>query len=228
MYAWVLFLAMVITAMSPGITAKAEEAAAESHGLMGEWYRAVDGEGINRFVFQEDHYLGDVPVENFNDIQFRSTISGLLGHNDDVQYVLARFTGKIEIPEDGDYTFYMIGDDGFRLYIDNELVIDFWKQEWEKEQTSDPVSLTAGKHNIRVEYLQGHGGAWLGLRWSSDSIEKSVVPADAFYLTKESSFHSAKRLLAVEREKAQSALASVQGAEDKKRLCRQHWQKQPD
>lgn len=35
-YAWTLFLAMIITAISPGFTAKAEEPAAESHGLMGE------------------------------------------------------------------------------------------------------------------------------------------------------------------------------------------------
>ncbi len=233
-YAWTLFLAMIITAISPGFTAKAEEPATESHGLMGEWYRAAEGEGINGFVFKDEKYLGNTLVDSFQDINFKSMISEMLGHNNDMQYVLAKFTGKIEIPENADYTFYMIGDDGFRLYIDNELVIDFWEQAWEQEKISEPISLTAGTHDIRIDYLQGHGGAWLSLKWSSvipdtspvsAPIEKSHVPPSAFYQTKEHSFNAAKRALTTELAKAQSALVSVAGSETEKAFLKEAYEK---
>ena len=70
-YAWTLFLAMIITVISPGFTAKAEEPATESHGLMGEWYRAAEGEGINGFVFKDEKYLGNTLVDSFQDINFK-------------------------------------------------------------------------------------------------------------------------------------------------------------
>ncbi|SFY42866.1 PA14 domain-containing protein [Streptomyces atratus] len=45
----------------------------------------------------------------------------------------------------GAHLFSMIGDNGFRLWIDGKPVIDHWADDWEKEQTSQPVELTAGR-----------------------------------------------------------------------------------
>jgi len=202
---YVLSLSVVV-AMAVPQTAMAAVPTVEGHGLMGTWYKAKDGdvrEDITRFEFLEDRYLGSSQVGTLNGDSFRSVIADMLGNGDDSQFVLARFDGELEIAAEEAYTFYMDGDDGFRLYIDDELIIDFWVQEWEKEQSSAPVTLTEGKHRIRVEYLQGWGGAYLRMQWSSASIGKQIVPESVLYQPADSQYKDAQRTLGVEIEKCQ-------------------------
>jgi len=93
------------------------------------------------------------------------------------------FTGKIQPKVTGEHTFYIIGDNGFRLWIDGSLLIDFWKNEWDKLQTSGPIYLEAGKkYDFRLEYFQAIGGAYLQVSWSAPGMEKEIIPEEAFFL----------------------------------------------
>lgn len=197
---------MVVSLMLPMISftnVKAENPSA--HGLLGEYYKArEDGgrEDLTRFDFDEARYLGSHQVANLDNLGLRDTIAGFIGNGGDEQFVSAKYRGKLEIPAAGDYTFYMTGDDGFRLFIDNKLVIDFWVQQWEKEQTSSPVPLESGKHDIRIEYLQGWGGAFLDLKWSGNAtgaaITKQPIPESALYLPDDIYYKESLRKLEVE------------------------------
>ncbi|ASK62305.1 hypothetical protein CFK37_09110 [Virgibacillus phasianinus] len=154
----------------------------EGHGLLGEFFNCErnpdNREDIN--VFNFDDFRGESTVENLNGDSFIGIFNELIGKPD---YNTARFTGTIVPEYTEDYTFYMEGDDGFRLWINGELVIDFWEQKWEIEQSSAPISLEAGKHyDIKVEYLQGWGGSWLRMGWESASQEREIVPESALYL----------------------------------------------
>ena len=83
--------------------------------------------------------------------------------------------------ETGDYTFYAIGDNGFRMYLDNTAVIDHWVGDWDVEQTSKTVRLVAGEaHEFRMELFQDSGGANMFLRWSSATRAKQIIPTTAF------------------------------------------------
>ncbi|MGO3090166.1 MAG: PA14 domain-containing protein [Galactobacter sp.] len=93
-----------------------------------------------------------------------------------------RYSGKITAPADGDYTFVATGDNGFRLWIDGQPVLDWWKDEWEKPQTSQPVTLSKGEHEFKFEQFQNAGGANNKLEWSGPGIQRQVVPASAFEL----------------------------------------------
>lgn len=119
----------------------------KQHGLTGVWYKAKDGgrEDMSRFEFAESNMLEIYQYDQFkkDGQDFKGTISNLLGHSNDEQFVLAKFTGAIEVPADGEYTFYMEGDDGFRLFIDGEPVINFWQQKWKQEQSAK-IALTEG------------------------------------------------------------------------------------
>ncbi len=221
---WKRFLAMGMAATmmlsAPILPIKAALPTMEGHGLTGEWYRAKEGSDrndITRFTFEEERYIGSVKTGNLNGENFRPMIADLLGSGDDSQFVLASFTGELDVPKDEPYTFYMTGDDGFRLYLDGELVIDFWRQEWEKEQRSEPITLTKGRHDIRVEYLQGWGGAWLRMEWESPSITKQIIPEDVLYQKKESYYQEAKRALELEINKCQRAYEEIQGSEAMKK-----------
>src|SRR3569833_2384013 len=52
------------------------------------------------------------------------------------EHTTARWTGQIAVPQTADYTFYAIGDNGFRLFIAGAPVIDHWVGDWDTEQTS--------------------------------------------------------------------------------------------
>lgn len=88
-----------------------------------------------------------------------------------------RWTGRIEPAYDEKYTFYTITDDGVRLWVDGELLIDSWRdQSW--AERSGTIRLKAGVPvDIRMEYYDNRGGAMAKLQWSSPSLARETVPA---------------------------------------------------
>jgi hypothetical protein len=68
-------------------------------------------------------------------------------------------------------------DDGVRLWIDGQLVIDSWETT-AGIKTGTPISLIAGKHyDIQVEYYEHTGWAAAFLIWASPSQPRQIVPA---------------------------------------------------
>ncbi len=87
-----------------------------------------------------------------------------------------RWTGQIKPKYSEKYTFYIDSDNGRRLWINNQLVIDKWISDWGTEY-SGTIDLEAGKkYDIKVEYFEEVGGASIHLRWSSPSQFKQAVP----------------------------------------------------
>ena len=68
-----------------------------------------------------------------------------------------RFDGLLQIAKDGDYTFYLMSDDGSRLAIDGRVVIDN-DGIHAPTQKSNKVALKAGKHAFVIEYFEQGGG----------------------------------------------------------------------
>lgn len=76
-----------------------------------------------------------------------------------------RWTGKIEILNTGYYDFITQSDDGVRLYINDELLIDQWFSH-DKEYRYGTIWLEEGKAcKIRLEYYEEIGGATIRLGW---------------------------------------------------------------
>ena len=64
----------------------------------------------------------------------------------------------------GTYRFHVIVDDGARLFIDNRMVIDAWKDGAERELTVD-LPLASGAHTIQLLYYERTGQARVRLYW---------------------------------------------------------------
>src|SRR5690606_8461261 len=93
----------------------------------------------------------------------------------------ARWTGKITPDYSEAYTFSAIGDNGIRLRIDTQAVIDHWLDDWDVEQTTAHVELEAGDGAaFGMWRFQNTGGSHLRRRWQSPSQEREIVPTDAF------------------------------------------------
>ena len=94
-----------------------------------------------------------------------------------------RWTGVVRPAETGVYTFLARGDDGFRLWVNNQLIIDQWHDQGATEYSA-PITLEAGKeYAVKLEYYQSGGLADMTLGWYSSSsayadIIKNASAAD--------------------------------------------------
>lgn len=71
------------------------------------------------------------------------------------------------------YRFTVRADDGVRLFVDNRLVIDAWRDQYETSYTAD-VELTAGKHRVVMEYYNRFGAAVAHLSWTAAPCAAAV------------------------------------------------------
>jgi hypothetical protein len=87
----------------------------------------------------------------------------------------ARWQGEIQ-PEFGEpYTFYVTANDGVRLWVDDELLIDQWSSQASSVRTSPPINLNAGQlYDIRLDYFNTSASAMITLGWSSQSTSNNV------------------------------------------------------
>lgn len=95
-----------------------------------------------------------------------------------------------------EYVFEIWADDGARLFLNGETLIDDWNPRWEEApeswRRSRPVRLAPGKHRLVVEYFQGLSEEHddrdpMKLFWSSPSrgFKRQIIPASHFYHTDE-------------------------------------------
>ncbi|MFJ9899637.1 PA14 domain-containing protein [Streptomyces sp. NPDC091280] len=172
-----LALALGIAALAAVPTANATTAddPVEIHGLKGEYYtQSAPG----AFDFADLKATGVDPNLDFDNLEPRLAFA--TGRSDDVS---VRWTGRIVPATSGPHTFSIIGDNGFRLWIGGQLLIDHWIDDWDNEQTAPPVELTAGTaYDIKVEYFEHYGGSNLHLRWTEPGGTKVPVPQSAFRL----------------------------------------------
>ena len=64
----------------------------------------------------------------------------------------------------GDYTFIATADDGIRVWVDGQVIIDEWRLQGATEFRATR-NLTPGIHRVTVAYYQNAGGAVARLRW---------------------------------------------------------------
>jgi hypothetical protein len=84
----------------------------------------------------------------------------------------ARWTRSLHFDE-GTYRFYVRVDDGARLWVDDVLLIDEWRDGSSREVRGD-LSLFQGRHTVRLEYYERTGSARIRLRW--ERIGPAVYP----------------------------------------------------
>ncbi|MHA7814751.1 MAG: PA14 domain-containing protein [Phycisphaerales bacterium] len=92
-------------------------------------------------------------------------------------YFAKRYVGKINIPRSGTWTFGLGSDQSARLSIDGVAVVnDASGHSFRWRHGSK--SLSAGLHDIEVQYWEGYGDAGLAVSWQGpgDDFEQ-IIPA---------------------------------------------------
>ncbi len=92
-----------------------------------------------------------------------------------------RWSGDILIPYGEEYTFYVTADDGVRLSVKGQSLINEWNEQSATEYNAK-VTLEAGKkYPIVLEYFENGGVASVKLEWSSPTVSRQVIPSKYLY-----------------------------------------------
>ncbi len=93
-----------------------------------------------------------------------------------------RWTGEVEAVFTEKYTFYPRSDDGVRLWVDGELLVDSWIDRGPTEDQASIELVGGSTYSLVMEYYENGGGAVAELRWSSPRTPKAIIPQAALSL----------------------------------------------
>lgn len=91
-----------------------------------------------------------------------------------------RWNGYVKPTQTKKYTFATSDDDGVRLWVNGQQIINQWKNGSATNKGS--INLSAGKYYaIRVEYFENTGKAKMKLSWATDALAQQVIPSAALF-----------------------------------------------
>ncbi len=122
----------------------------------GEYYNNTNFSGAPLYV------RDDGPIINF-DWKFGGPGAGLATDNFSV-----RWTRSVEF-KGGRYCFTVTTDDGARLWVDNQLLINEWRVQAARTFTSE-ATLSPGWHHLKLEYYEAGGVAEISLSWEAVEV----------------------------------------------------------
>ncbi|NND99511.1 MAG: c-type cytochrome [Pirellulaceae bacterium] len=88
-----------------------------------------------------------------------------------------RFTGDLNVPQPGVYTIFVASDDGSRIYLDDNLLINHDGLHGMSERKAF-IHLPAGRHKLVVTYFDNGGGDGLKVTWQGPGFAKQPIAAE--------------------------------------------------
>jgi subtilisin-like proprotein convertase family protein len=137
--------------------------------------------GLVQSGFDDGHMLGD--VEHTIDQVTPTSTDWNVGNPGDLGMTASddfsvRWSGQFRIDVAGTYTFRYVTDDGQRLWIDGQRLLDAW-DDTTHDQTTSPITLSVGWHDIVVDHTERAGGAIAALTVASGpDLLNQALPVD--------------------------------------------------
>ncbi len=140
-------------------------------GLLGQYYANT---------FPTNPFVGSPLVRTDAFVNFDWNSSSPDPSIPSVNYTV-RWLGMIQPLFNETYTFYTTTDDGVRLWVNGQLVIDQWVPQ-SPTTWSGSITLQAQKlYSIEMDFFQAQGGAVAQLAWSSPSTAQGIIPQSQLY-----------------------------------------------
>ena len=120
-------------------------------------------------------------------IDFRWTLFSPDPNKINYDFYSVRWTGKLVAPQTGNVEIGIKGDDGYRLYINDKLIIDNWRKQTVRQITKSYYFEKDKTYDIKVEFYETVGNVWLKMIWNAgveNHWQKDI--SDAVALAKKS------------------------------------------
>ncbi|MEN8904924.1 MAG: PA14 domain-containing protein [Clostridiales bacterium] len=138
------------------------------------------GTGLNGYYYDNKDLKGDPVMDRIDSvIDFEWEDEGPVQKKDEFSI---KWIGFIEPAYSEEYTFFITSDDGCRLGIDNQMVIDDWTSHGEKEISGKLDMREAQKVSIQLNYFDDSSYSAVKLEWQSKSQQREVIPQKYLYI----------------------------------------------
>jgi len=152
---------------SPAVDTPSPEASGNGTGLTAEYYNNRD--------------FTDLALTRTDETVDFNWGSGSPDAAIDSNTYSVRWTGSVAPLHSETYEFFTNSDDGVRLWVDDQLLIDNWTNHAATEN-SGTIDLQAGQqYDIRMDYYENFGKSVAQLLWSSESQSKEIIPESQLY-----------------------------------------------
>ncbi len=139
----------------------------------------LSGTGLTGQYFFNDNFTGLADTRTEAIAQNWGT--GSPGSGIDADTFSVRWTGQVQPRYSEHYTFTALSDEGVRVWIDGQLVVDDWLSHTAR-YSAGSIDLVANQlYDIRVDYREGTGAARMELNWFSASQAFQIIPSDRLY-----------------------------------------------
>ena len=156
-----------------------------SNGTQGIFAEYFDNEGVSFNTGSMPSLIDRVPEHTRieTSLQYNSMYAAYPGLDDRFKNNWgARFSGLINVPDAGNWTFYLTSDDGSELWLDGSSLVTNYGSHGMREK-SGTRNLSAGLHDFKIEFFQGGGPHGLNLKWEGPNQSKALVPSTAFMVS---------------------------------------------
>lgn len=93
-----------------------------------------------------------------------------------------RWTGQIQVPVTGTYRFATTADDGVRLWVNGQRMLNSWGGRAVAISSSAGITLTGGvRYTIVLEFYERDALAQIQLRWTPPGQPESVIPSTSLF-----------------------------------------------
>jgi hypothetical protein len=144
-------------------------------GLVCEFFNV--GQELNDFPDLKDQKAAKTWIDKEVNVDAGD---GAWPNTDLSDYFFIRWTGVIRIEKDGKHKFYTESDDGSRLLIDGKQTVDNGGLHAAEEKNGE-VELSAGDHDLTLEFFENTGEASCKFSWQAPGGLKEIVPAKALF-----------------------------------------------
>ncbi len=152
---------------------EAVQALADGQGLTGSYY----DDPIKNYAYTDPYIMRRLdPTVDF-EWELGSPNEEFLG----VDYFLVRWEGFIKPLVTDTFDFHLITNDGSRLWVDNQWLINAWSPQGTNEYTSRIFLEEEKYYPIRIDFFEAIGNATCQLLWSSAQVERSIVPSSQLF-----------------------------------------------
>jgi hypothetical protein len=137
------------------------------NGLLGSYHRGSNfkGDPIERIDRVIDFaWSGTGPMPGFG-----------------INYFSVRWEGEVEAPISGPVTFRATTDDGVRLWVGGQLIIDEWRPREPTESLGEIILQAGRRYPLRMDYYQATKQASARFAWSGPGLKKQLVPEEFLF-----------------------------------------------
>ncbi|HHS14126.1 MAG TPA: beta-glucosidase [bacterium] len=143
-------------------------------------------EGLRGEYFSNIHFSGKpVLVRVDRRVDFQWTLFSPDPKKLTYDFYSVRWKGKLKAPETGRFQIGIDGNDGYRLFLNDSLILDQWVKRTRQTCTAGYFFEEGKEYDIRIEFYEPAGNAWFHLIWNigidsgqNEKIEQAVELAE--------------------------------------------------